>query len=152
METLEDEVLGFEETPKGIRVINFSEYFKTKFNLNLEDLQNPSEIELIRVNLRLSLDQTNFLHYAIRNNYWKAKSSVNMVYMENEKVIQTNPGPHIQHELIENQLNSHYMKKCPNEWLENCLAYNADRKIGELKNKLFPKKQFIYSSNSSNNI
>jgi hypothetical protein len=77
----------------------------------------------------------------MRNGYWVSELNVNAVYMKNGKVIQTNPGPHIQHELIENQLNSHYMEKCPKEWLENCLAYNAYNKLGELESQLFPQER-----------
>lgn len=137
MQMLEDEILGFKKLPIETRKVKFSEYLKTKFNLDLKDLQNSSERDLIRLGLRLSLDQTNFLNNAIRNDYWEPEFNVNLVYIEKNKIIQTNPSPHIQYELIENQLNSHYMKKCPNKWLENCLAYNTGHKIDELRSQLF---------------
>ena len=132
MEKLEDCILGFKKMLIGTRKVKLSEYF-ARHDINFEDLSNLSKIDFARLNLKFSMEQVKFTNYVIRNNYWVNDSRVNLIYSENGKVIQTNPGRRKQHELIENQRDSPYMRTCPKEWLDNCLAYNAGIKLSELR-------------------
>jgi hypothetical protein len=133
MGKLEDSVLGFKKIQDGTREVRLSEYFKENYDLSLKDLSNLSERDLLHLHLRLSMEQSKFMDYAISNNYWRNEPSANMIYSAHGKIIKTNLSHVDQDKFVENQLDSHYMEKCPGEWLDNCLAYNAKNKIIELR-------------------
>lgn len=125
MATIDDCVLGYRKSLFGVKKVNVSEYFKDHFDLSLDDVTDLSERDRLRLTIKLGFETANFLTFALRNGYWQSESRVNLIYIEGDEIIQTNPGKYNQPELLENQKTSPYMNSCPKRWLENCLAYNA---------------------------
>ncbi|MFP4118104.1 MAG: hypothetical protein ACLFTR_04225 [Candidatus Woesearchaeota archaeon] len=161
--TIDDTLLGYKKRIIGIKKVNASEYFCDKYSLTLVEIEQLDEVNRIRLFADLTKVCNRFDDFVVRNGYWFPEPNIDIVKVEDGKIISKSGGkyitdsghtvdtrhietivgesgicdsdPSIFHKMytLENQLKSPYMRMCPKEWLERCLAHNAIKYLSNIK-------------------